>query len=136
MQALLGGQVDILIDNPSSSLPQLRSGNIKALAVMAKSRLNASPEIPTVDEARVSGLYLSAWFALFAPKDTPSDIIRKLNAAVVESLSDANVRDRLASLGQDIPPSDQQTPEALSAFHKAEIEKWWPIIKAANIKGE
>jgi tripartite-type tricarboxylate transporter receptor subunit TctC len=97
----------------------------------------ASPRLPiSVDEAGLPGIHISGWFALFAPKGTPKPVIGKLNAAVVETLADADVRARLATLGQEIFPREQQTPEAPAAYHKAEIEKWWPIIKAANIKGE
>jgi tripartite-type tricarboxylate transporter receptor subunit TctC len=95
-----------------------------------------APDIPTVDEAGVPGLHIAIWHALWMPKATPKDIITKLNAAVLETLADAGVRQRLAQLGQEIPDREQQTPQALFAYHQAEIEKWWPIIKAANIKGE
>jgi len=105
-------------------------------AVTDKTRLAAAPEIPTVDEAGVPGLHISIWHALWMPKGTPKEIIARLNAAVIETLADANTRQRLADLGQEIPPREQQTPQALATYHKAEIEKWWPIIKAANIKGE
>src|SRR5262249_38234927 len=115
---------------------QVHGGNIKAYAVMAKSRLAAAPEIPTVDEVGMPGVYISSWFGVWAPARTPKDITAKLNAAAVEALADAAVRSRLADLGQEIFPPDLQTAEALRAFHKAEIEKWWPILKAANIKGE
>jgi tripartite-type tricarboxylate transporter receptor subunit TctC len=114
----------------------VRSGAIKAFVVTARKRLAVAPEIPTVDESGLPGLQILGWFGLFAPKGTPRDIIGKLNAAVVEALTDPNVRQRLTELGQDIPPREQQSPEALAAFHKADTEKWWPIIKAANIKGE
>jgi tripartite-type tricarboxylate transporter receptor subunit TctC len=136
MQDLLAGQIDMIIDDPTNSLPQVRAGKIKAFAVTAKSRLPAAPEIPTVDEAGLPGFYFSRWHALWAPKGTPKDAIAKLNAAVVAALADAAVRARLADLGQEIFPREQQTPEALGAYHKAEIEKWWPIIKAAGIKAE
>jgi tripartite-type tricarboxylate transporter receptor subunit TctC len=136
MQDLLAGQIDLLITLPAVALPQVRSGAIKAYAVTAKSRFAAAADIPTVDEAGVPGVYISGWFALFAPKGTPKEVTNKLNAAVVEALGDPNVRTRLTDLGQEIPSRDQQTPEALGAFHKAEVEKWWPIIKAANIKAE
>jgi tripartite-type tricarboxylate transporter receptor subunit TctC len=136
MQDLVAGQIDMLIIQAAVALPQVRAGTIKAYAVTAKSRFAAAPTIPTVDEAGVPGLYISGWFALYAPRGTPRTVIHKLNAAVVDALADANVRSRLADLGQEIPPRDQQTPEALGAFTAAEIEKWWPIIKAANIKGE
>jgi tripartite-type tricarboxylate transporter receptor subunit TctC len=136
MQDLVAGQIDLMIDQAANSLPQVRSGTIKAYAVTDKARLAAAPEIPTVDEAGVPGLHISIWHALWMPKATPKDIIGKLNAAVVEALADPGVRGRLAELGQEIPPREEQNPQALSAYHKAEIDKWWPIIKAANIKAE
>jgi tripartite-type tricarboxylate transporter receptor subunit TctC len=122
--------------DPATALPQVRAGTIKAYAVTGKSRIPSAPNIPTADEAGLSGFDILTWNAIFAPKGTPKDIIQKLNAAVVDALADANVRMRLAELGQDIPARDQQTPEALGTLQKADIEKWWPIIKAANIKGE
>src|SRR5262245_51822188 len=136
MQNLVAGQLDITFDQPTGALPQVKSGLIKAYAVTAKARLASAPDIPTVDEAGLPGFYVSIWHGLWVPKDTPKDIVGKLNAAIVEALADAAVRSKLADLGQDIPPRDQQTPEGLGAHHKAEIEKWWPIIKAANIKME
>jgi tripartite-type tricarboxylate transporter receptor subunit TctC len=136
MQDLVAGQIDMMIDNPATSLPQVRAGTIKAYATTAKARLAAAPDIPTADEAGLSGFTVSQWTALWAPKGTPKDIIAKLNEAVVESLADKNVLARLADLGQSTPPRDQQTPESLDAYQRAEIEKWWPIIKAANIKAE
>jgi tripartite-type tricarboxylate transporter receptor subunit TctC len=136
MQDLVAGQVDLMIDQVANSLPQVRAGTIKAYAVTDKIRLAAAPDIPTVDEAGVPGLHIVIWHALWMPKGTPKDIIAKLNAAVVETLADAGTRQRLAQLGQEIPPREQQTPQALFAYHQAEIDKWWPIIKAANIKGE
>ena len=101
---------------------------------MTESRIAAAPDIPTTDEGGVSGLHLSVWHGLWAPKGTPKDVVAKLNAAVVDALADPTVRQRLAQIGQDIPPREQQSPEALHAYQKAEIEKWWPIIKAAGIK--
>ncbi len=136
MQDLLAGQSDLMMDSPVNSLPQLRAGNIKAYAVMAKSHASAAPEIPTVDDAGLPGLYMSSWYGLWAPKGTPKDIIGKLNTAVVDALADPKLRARIADLGQEIVPREQQTPEALGALHKAEIQKWWPIIKAAGIKAE
>ncbi|MET0922281.1 MAG: tripartite tricarboxylate transporter substrate-binding protein, partial [Xanthobacteraceae bacterium] len=136
MQDLVAGQIDMMIIQAAVALPQVRGGAIKAYAVTARSRFAAAPGVPTVDEAGLPGLYISGWFALFAPKGTPKPVIDKLNAAVVDALGNANVRARLADLGQEIPLREQQTPEALAAFHRAEVEKWWPIIKAANIKGE
>ena len=134
MQDLVAGHVDLMIDQAANSLPQVRAGTIRAFAVTDKSRVAAAPDIPTVDEAGVPGLHISIWHALWMPKGTPKDIIAKLNAAVVETLADDNVRKKLAELGQEIPARDMQTPEALFAYHKAEIEKWWPIVKKAGIK--
>jgi tripartite-type tricarboxylate transporter receptor subunit TctC len=136
MQDLVAGQIDIAIDDPTNSLPHLRASTIKAYAVAAKTRLQAAPDIPTVDEAGLPGFYYSRWHALWAPRGTPKDVIAKLNAAAAAALADANVRARLADLAQEIFSREQQTPEALGAYHKAEIEKWWPILKAANIKAE
>jgi len=136
MQDLVSGHIDLLVTQAAVALPQIRSGAIKAFAVTSKSRSPVVPDIPTVDEGGVPGLYVAGWFGLFAPKGTPRDVIAKLNAAMVDTLADPNVRARFADLGQEIASREQQTPEGLAAFHKAEIEKWWPIIKAANIKGE
>jgi tripartite-type tricarboxylate transporter receptor subunit TctC len=136
MQDLVAGQIDLMIIQAAVALPQVRAGAIKAYAVTASSRFPAAPEIPSVDELGLPGIHILGWFALFAPKGTPAAIVNKLNAAVVEALADPNVRARLENLGQEIFPREQQTPEALAAYHKVEIEKWWPIIKAANIKPE
>ena len=134
MQDLITGQIDLMIDQTSNALPQVRSGNIKPFAVAAKQRFAGAPDIPTVDEAGLPGLHLSHWYALFAPKGTPKSIVGKLNAATVEALDDPIVRRQLTELGQEIFPREQRTPEALANFHRAEIEKWWPIIKSAGIK--
>jgi tripartite-type tricarboxylate transporter receptor subunit TctC len=136
MQDMVARQIDMMFDQAANSLPQVRNGTIKAYAVTAKERLASAPEIPTVDEAGLPGFYISVWTALWAPAGTPKPAIARLNAAVVEALGNSNVRARLAELGQDIPPPDQQTPAALGALQRAEIEKWWPIIKEANIKPE
>jgi tripartite-type tricarboxylate transporter receptor subunit TctC len=136
MQDLLAGQIDMTFIGVDTVVPQLNAGSIKAYAVLAKRRFAAAPNIPTVDEAGLPGFYFSLWYALFAPKRTPQNIVATLNAAVVGALADPAVQRRLADLGQEIFPREQQTPEALGAFQKAEIEKWWPIIKAAGIKGE
>jgi tripartite-type tricarboxylate transporter receptor subunit TctC len=136
MQDLVAGQIDLIINLAGLSLTQARAGRIKVYAVMGKNRSALAPDIPTVDEAGLPGFYMSSWTGLWAPKGTPKDVIAKLNAAVVDALADPNVSTRLADTGQDIPPRVQQTPEALGALQKAEIEKWWPIIKAAGIKGE
>jgi tripartite-type tricarboxylate transporter receptor subunit TctC len=136
MQDLVAGQIDMLIDYAANSLPQVRAGKIKGFAVTAPTRLPSAPEIPTVDEAGLPGFYMSAWHAFFVPKGTPQDVVTKLNHATKDALADAAVRRRLMDLGQEIYPREQQTPEALGAFHRAEIEKWWPMLKAAGIKAE
>jgi tripartite-type tricarboxylate transporter receptor subunit TctC len=133
---LVAGQIDLIIDQASNSMAQVRAGRIKAYAVTAKTRLPSAPEIPTVDEAGIPGLYVSVWYGLWVPKGTPKDVIAKLNAAAVAAMADPAVRNRMTDLGLDVPPREQQTPEALGALQKAEVEKWWPIVKAANIKGE
>ena len=136
MQDLVGGQIDMVVDNPANALPHVRAGAIKVYAVTAMSRMAAAPDIPTVDEAGLPECYLSNWKALWLPRGAPKGIIAKLNAAVVTALADPVVRQRLFELGQEIFPRDRQTPDALADFQKAEIDKWWPIIKAANIKAE
>ncbi len=136
LQDLVAGQIDMFCAEASQTLPFLRSGTIKAFAVMSKARWPAAPDVPTFDEVGVPGMYISFWNALWAPKGTPADAIARLNAAVVETLADHTVRQRLTELGHVIASREEQTPEGLAAFHKAEIEKWWPIIKTANIKPE
>ena len=135
-QDLLAGITDIQLDTPAVSLTHVRSGDLKAYAVTAKDRIAVAPDIPTTDEAGLPGFYFSFWHAMWAPKGTPKPIIAKLNAAIVAALEDADTRKKLLDLAQAIYPRDQQTPEALHAFQKAEIEKWWPIIKAAGIKAQ
>ena len=132
----MAGQIDILFDSSASVVSQMRAGWIKILAVTAKNRLASAPEIPTVDEAGLPGSYVSSWHAFWVRSGTPTTIIAKLNAAVVDALADPSVRSRIAYNGLEIFPREQQTPEALRALQKSEIEKWWPIIKAAGIKGE
>ena len=136
MQDLIAGQIDLMFDQSSHSLPHVRNGSIKAYAVTADTRLPSAPEIPTVDEAGLPGLHVSVWSGMWAPKDTPKPLLAKLNAAVGNALADPTVRKRLAELGQDVPSRELQTLEGFAAFHQAEIEKWWPIIRAANLKGE
>ena len=136
MQDLVSGQIDLMIADPASAIPQFRANRIKIFAVTANGRLAAAPDIPTVDEAGLPGFYLAPWHGIWAPKGTARIIVEKLNAAVVDALADPSARQRLIDLGSNPPPPEQQTPEALRAFHKAEIEKWWPIIKAANIRVE
>jgi tripartite-type tricarboxylate transporter receptor subunit TctC len=136
MQDLVAGRIDMMLADAATSLPYVSGGQIKAYAVMAKTRMAAAPNIPTVDEAGLPGFYASLWYGLWAPARAPADVISKLNAAAVGALADPSVRKRLAELGQDIPTLAQQTPEALGAVQKAEIEKWWPVMKAANIRAE
>jgi len=136
MQDLIAGQINLMLDQSSNSLPQVRNKQIKAFAVTSKTRLAAALDIPTVDEVGMPGFYISVWHGLWVPKGTPKPIIAKLTAAVQVALANPNVRKRLADLGQEIPPRDRQTPEALATLQKAEIKKWWPIVKAANIEAE
>ena len=136
VQDLAGGQVDLMLDQAANALGPVRGGLIKAYAVMAKARWWALPEVPAIDESGIPGLYVAYWHGLWAPKGTPKDVIAKLNAVVVGALADPNVKQRLADAGHDVWPREQQTPEALAAHHKAETEKWWPIVRASNLKAE
>ena len=136
MTDLISGQVDLLVVQGAVALPQVRGGTIKAIVNLSPNRSASMPDIPTSDEGGVPRLYMSGWFGFFAPKGTPKDIIDKLNSAMVQVLADPAVRTRFAELGLDVASREQQTPEGLAAFQKAEIEKWWPIIRAANVKPE
>jgi tripartite-type tricarboxylate transporter receptor subunit TctC len=136
MQDLIAGQIDLMFDQAGGTLPQLRNGKIKVLAVSATKRLSQAPDIPTLDESGVTGFYLSVWHGMWAPRGTPQEVIAKLNSAIVAALANPAVQKKLSDLGQDIPSPDLQTPGALRTYQKAEADKWWPIIKAANIKGE
>jgi tripartite-type tricarboxylate transporter receptor subunit TctC len=136
MQDLIAGQIDMMITSTTDVIPQVRAGFVKAYAVNTDRRIAALPEVPTVDEAGLPGFYTQMWHAVWTPAGTPRDVIMRLNAAAQEALADPAVRKRLADIDQDIPPRERQTPEALGAHHMAEIEKWWPIIKAAGIKAE
>ena len=134
IQDLVAGQIDLTFTQVASALAQVRGGQLKAYVVMAKERWAATPDTPTIDEVGLPGLYASFWHGLWLPKGTPKEVIAKLHAAVVETLADTSVRQRLGDLGQEIWPPEKQTPQALSAFQQAEIDKWWPIVKAAGIK--
>jgi tripartite-type tricarboxylate transporter receptor subunit TctC len=136
LQQVLGGQLDIIIDQASAALSVAKGGGVRAYAVTAKQRLASAPDIPTVDEAGLPGFHVSIWQAVWAPKGTPKEVIAKLNAAIAGALADPTVQKRLADIGQELPTREQMTPEGFGAFHKAEMEKWTPIIKAANIKPE
>lgn len=133
MTDLVSGTVDLLVVQGAVALPQIRAGKIKALANLSPERSASMSDIPTSDESGVKGLYMSGWFGFWAPKGTPKDIIAKLNAATVEALADPAIQKRFSELGLDVAPRAQQTPEGLAAFQKAEIEKWWPIIKSSGI---
>jgi tripartite-type tricarboxylate transporter receptor subunit TctC len=135
-QALVGEQIDVLLNAPAISTSLMRSGQIKVYAVTSKQRLAMAPDIPTTDEAGLPGYYFSFWHAFWAPKGTPGAIVDKLNNALVETLSDPATRAKLIDLAQEIFPREEQSPEALRKFQQSEIDKWWPIIKAANVKPE
>ena len=136
LQDLLADRVNLVIDLPLNSLPYIRVGTLKAFAVLSPTRMMLAPNIPTVDEAGVPGLHLVGWYSIFGPKGVPEEIVTKLNAAARQTLADPAVAKRLTELGHDIVPREQQTPEALTTLQKADIEKWWPIIKVAGIKAE
>lgn len=136
VQALLAGEIDLYMTQISGAIEQVRAGKLRAYMVTTSKRQAAAPEIPTTDEAGMPGLYTTVWHGIWAPKGTSADAKFKLNAAIVDTLADPTVRKRFADLGQEIPPVAEQTPRALAVFHKAEIDKWWPLMKAAGIKGE
>jgi tripartite-type tricarboxylate transporter receptor subunit TctC len=136
MQDLLAGQIDFMIEPSSNFKSLVAAGSVKPFAITGRARLPSSPDIPTADEAGLPGFFASLWYGLWVPKDTPKDIVAKLNATMVQLLADPSVKQRFAELGIQITPLEQQSPEALRAFQKAETERWWPIIKAANLKGE
>ena len=136
MNDLVAGQIDLIVDQTSNSIGQVRAGNIRAYAVTSDKRLESAPDVPTTDEAGLPGFHMTLWSGLWVPKGTPKEIVAKLNAAAVDALNDPAVRKQLESLGLQMPPKDQLAPEALGAWQKAEIEKWWPMLKAANVKVE
>ena len=136
MQAMLGGQVDLMVLQAAAALPQARSGNVKILANLSPKRSPVVPNIPTSDESGINGLYAVGWFGLFGPRGMPKQVVAKLNGAMMAALAEEKVKARLADLGLEIAPREQQSAEGLAAFHRAEIDKWWPVIKAANIKVE
>ena len=135
LQDVMAGHIDATFDQAANALPQIRAGRIRAYAVTQATRLASAPDIPTVDEAGLPKFYMTVWHALWLPKGTPAAVTAKLNKALRETLADEAVRKKLGDLGQEIPPPDQQSPEYLHTFHKAEQDKWWPMIKAAGIKG-
>ncbi len=136
MGALLAGQVDLMILQAAAALPQARSGKLKILANLSPQRSKVIPDLPTSDESGVPGLYAVGWFGLFGPRGMSKEVVAKLNGAMVAALADPKVQTRLADLGLDLASREQQTPEGLAAFHRAETDKWWPVIRAANIKVE
>ena len=135
-QAIVSGQIDVLLNTPAVSMAQLKAGQVKVFAVTDKRRLATAPDIPTTDEAGLPGFYFTFWHAFWVPKGTPKDVIAKLNGALRTTLADPEIRNKLTALSQDIFPPDEQSPEALAKFQRAEIDKWWPIIKAAGIKAQ
>jgi tripartite-type tricarboxylate transporter receptor subunit TctC len=136
LQDLLAGQIDLEMEPSSNFVTHVRAGNLKAFAVAAKARLAAAPDVPPADEAGLPGFYRSVWIGLWMPKGASEEIVAKLNAAIQIALADSTLRTRIAELGQEIFPRDQQTPGSLAALQRSEIEKWWPIIRSANIRGE
>ncbi len=136
VQALLGGEIDLYMTQISGAIEHVRAGKLRAYMVTTNKRQAAAPEIPTTDEAGMPGLYTTVWHGIWLPAKTSRDINVKLNAGIVETLADETVRKRFADLGQEIPPRDEQTQQALARFHKAEIDKWWPLMRAAGIKAE
>jgi tripartite-type tricarboxylate transporter receptor subunit TctC len=136
MQDVIAGHIDMNFDQAATALAHARGGRVRAYAVTQKTRLKSAPDIPTTDEAGLPGFYMTIWHAFWVPKGTPKDVVAKLNGAIRDALADAEVRKRLEGMGQEIPAPEQQTPEALRAHHKAETDKWWPVIKAAGIKAQ
>jgi tripartite-type tricarboxylate transporter receptor subunit TctC len=136
VQDMAAGQVDLMFDQAANALAPVRAGTVKAYAVMSKARWPALPDVPSIDESGTPGLYVAYWHGMWAPKGTPKDIVLKLNAAVARALADPGVSKRLSDIGHDVLPAEQRTPEALAAYHQAEIDKWWPIIRASGLKAQ
>jgi tripartite-type tricarboxylate transporter receptor subunit TctC len=136
MTDLISGQVDLLVVQGAVALPQVRAGTIKAIANLSPQRSASMPDIPTSDETGVPGLYMSGWFGFFGPKGIPADAIARLNGAMSQILADPAIKAKFTELGLDVATAAQQTPQGLAAFHKAEVEKWWPIIQSAGVKAE
>jgi tripartite-type tricarboxylate transporter receptor subunit TctC len=133
---LIAGQIDLTFDQRTNALPHVQAGRIKAFAVTAPARLAAAPDIPTMDEAGLPDMHVSVWGGLWAAKNTPKPVIERLSAAVMAALADPTVKQRLLDIGYEVPPREEQTPAALAAYQRAEIARWWPIIKAAGIKAD
>jgi tripartite-type tricarboxylate transporter receptor subunit TctC len=133
---LVAGQIDIILDQTSNSISQVRAGTIRAYAVTDAKRVEQAADIPTTDQAGLPGFHMTLWSGLWAPKGTPKEVIAKLNRAAVDALNDPSVRTKLENLGLQMTPADQLSPQALGTLQKAEIEKWWPMIRAANVKAE
>jgi tripartite-type tricarboxylate transporter receptor subunit TctC len=136
VQDMVAGRLDVMLDQAANALGPVRAGTVKAYAVMAKDRWSALPDVPSSDESGVPGLYVAYWHAMWVPKGTPNDIVTKLNAAAGRALADPAVSRRLSDVGHDVFPADQRSPAALAAYHKAEIEKWWPIVRATGLKAQ
>ena len=136
VQDMAAGQLDLMFDQAANALGPVRAGSVKAYAVMSKARWQALPDVPSADESGTPGLYVAYWHAMWAPKGTPKDVVAKLNAAVGRALADPTVSKRLADIGHDPFPADQRTPQALAAYHKAEIDRWWPIVRASGLKAQ
>jgi tripartite-type tricarboxylate transporter receptor subunit TctC len=136
VQDMAAGQLDLMFDQAANALGPVRAGAVKAYAVMSKTRWQALPDVPSADESGTPGLYVAYWHAMWAPKGTPKEIVAKLNAAVGRALADPNVSKRLSDIGHDPFSADQRTPAALAAYHKAEIDRWWPIVRASGLKAQ
>src|SRR5436853_2508842 len=136
MNDLVAGQIDLIVDQTSNSIGQVRAGNIRAYAVTSDKRLESAPDVPTTDEAGLPGFHMTLWSGLWVPKGTPKEIVAKLNAAAVDALNDPAVRKQFENLGLRMPPADQLSPEALGAWQKAEVAKWWPMLKAGKLSVE